>query len=132
MSNAQSLAKLRALRERIASLPEVAQKIAKRAAVEFSKLAREDFDAQRSPDGEAWTSGKDGKTVTLKKSGTLEDKATKYTATGRRVRASVTGVRYARYQRPARFIPRGLPPEWADRLREIAREEIDAHLRGSR
>lgn len=131
MNNSKAIAKLRELRARIASLPEVRAKIAKRVAEEFSKLARQDFDARTTPDGEPWKAGKGGKPVAHNRTGRLERAATAYTSNGRRIRASVGGVPYARYQRPGDFMPRRLPVEWAERVRQIAREEITAHMRGA-
>lgn len=123
---------LRELRARIASLPAVRARIAKRAAEEFSKMSKESFDAQQTPEGEPWKPGKGGRVPTLKKSGDLEKKATTYTASGSRVRAEALTLRYARYQLRRGFIPRKLPPAWLARLREIATEEITAHLTGGR
>lgn len=121
---------LRALRNRIASLPQVQTRIAKRTAEELSKLARQDFDAQRTASGQAWKPSKSGRRVTLKKTGTLESKATGYTAIGTRVRASVASVRYARFQLKRGFLPRRLPAAWAEPVRAIASDEITRHLRG--
>lgn len=132
MSNAEAFRKLRALRQQIASLPSVAERVARRAAAEFRKLAKADFDAGRTPDGDAWKPGKDGKRVTLKKSGRLEKKATDYEASGRHVRATVTTVPYARFQLRRGYMPRTLPAAWATRLRELARQEIEAHVGGGR
>lgn len=120
---------LRALRNRIASLPQVQERIARRAADEFSRMARTDFEAQRTASGDPW---KGKRRVTLKRSGKLEAKATRYEATGTRVRASVASVPYARYQLKRGFLPRGLPAKWAARVREIATEEITAHLQGAK
>lgn len=128
----QSSKDIRALRARIASLPSVVARIAQRVAAEFSRMAREDFDAQRSPNGVAWKPGKRGHPATLHKSGKLERAATTYTAIGGRVRASALSIPYARFQLRRPFMPKGVPDAWAKRAREIAREEIDAHLRGTR
>lgn len=119
----------RELRARIATLPDVRARIAKRAAVEFTILAKADYDAQRSPDGEAWEPGRKG-TPKHKRSGTLENAATTYEAVGTRVRVSAIGVPYARYQRPGDFIPKDLPPAFLAKLREISIDEITKHLTG--
>jgi len=125
---------VKALRARIASLPEVRAKIAKRVAEEFSKLAKVDFDAGVSPDGKPWGPGKRGKRVTLKRSGRLEAKATRFVAVGNTVRASALDIFYAKYQLKRSFMPsmKKLPPAWRDRVRAIATEEISKHLRGER
>ena len=123
---------LRALRSRIASLPQVQTAIARRVAAELSKLSHDDFEARTTPSGEPWKPGKGGRALTLKKSGRLEQKATRFTATGTRVRASVADVPWARFQIKRGFLPRALPAAWAKRVREIASEEISKHLGGGR
>lgn len=127
----RNLADLRALRARLVALPSVGTRIAKRVAVDFSALSRAAFEARQTPAGKAWEPSKTtGKPITLKKSGELEHKATTYTATGTRVRASVLALRYARYQLRLGFLPRRLPPAWNDRVKVISADEIARALRG--
>lgn len=119
----------RELRARIATLPDVRAKIAKRAAEEFTAMAKADYEAQRSPSGEAWAPGRKG-TPKRHRSGALEAAATTYEAVGSRIRVSAMSVRYARYQRPGDFIPKDLPPAYLKKLREISTDEITKHLTG--
>jgi len=126
-----NVSELREIRRRIGSLPEVTAKIAKRVAEAFTRLSEQAFDAQRRPDGGAWEAGENG-TPKLNRTGRLRAAATRFEAVGSTVRASVGSVPYARYQARRGFLPtKTLPAEWAEVARQIAREEIDRHMRGA-
>lgn len=126
-----SLAELRALRSRLADMPSVRTAIARRGAEALSKLAREDFDAQRTPSGKPWKPGKGGRALTLRRSGALEAAAVAYRAIGTVIRASVASVRYAKYQLGRGILPRALPEAWRSKLDEIAREELARFMRAA-
>lgn len=70
--------------------------MAAEAAPVLSKLAEETFSNSETPYEEAWKLGKDGKRVTLRKSGDLA-RYVKYVAIGTKLRVAL-GVRYAKYQ----------------------------------
>jgi hypothetical protein len=122
----RSIAELRALRKRLVGLRNLGAVVAPRVAERFSAIAREDFDARRGPNGSPWKPNKSGKVPTLRRSGALESAATRFRAIGSSIRASVLGVRYARYQNPGRFMPssKKLSPERAAVVEQIAEQEI--------
>jgi len=129
----RNTAELRALRKRLIELRQVGRAIAPRVAEKFSAIAKRDFDAKRSPSGAAWKPNKrTGRVPTLHKSGALEQAATAFRAIGTLIRASVLGVRYARYQQPRRFVPssKKLSPERAAVIRDVAEQEISRALGG--
>lgn len=106
----------------------LAQRVAAAAAPALSELAQESFDASTDPYGAPWPPAKDGGTVTLRATGTLE-KFLHYVVSGTRLRVSL-GVDYAKYQIGKRLVfPRAglLPPKYAAKLEEITvREAQDA------
>lgn len=119
--------------ERLRSLPTVTAKVAARVAPRLSELAAEAYDARRSVYGEPWGTGESGDPIDLYESGTLKGRALGYLAAGRTVRASVSTVKYARYQIKRGILPRGgakLPPAWEAEIRRIAGEELAAHVEG--
>lgn len=121
----KSMSELRALRDRLSRLPEVNARIAVRGATLFSDLAQQDFDRREGVAGTTWPSG-----ITLNKTGALRRLAIRYEAIGTKIRASVTAVRYAKYQLKYGFLPRVIPAEWSERLKQIADEELAAAMRG--
>lgn len=110
-------------------LPGVMTRVAPRVAAEFSDLARTAFESRRSVYGAPFTSPTQG-AIDLRESGALGSRATRYTASGTTVRASVASVRYARYQLKHGFLPaKGrLPQAWKDRIEAIIAEEIDREM----
>jgi hypothetical protein len=112
----------------LAKLPTVMVRVAPRAAAAFSGLARQSYSSASSVYGSPFV-GVAGR-LDLTVSGTLGSRATRYTATGTTVRASVGSVRYARYQLKHGFLPaRGrLPQAWRDRVDAIVREEIEREI----
>lgn len=128
----RNLQELRALRRRLVELRNVGAPVARRVADRFSTLARAQFDARRDPSGVPWKPGKRGKVPTLHRSGMLEHAAVTFRALGNTVRASVAGVRYARYQDPRRFVPstKKLSPERKAIVEQIAEQEIRRALGG--
>lgn len=112
----------------LAKLPSVMTAAAPRVATEFSTLADRAFGSASSVYGVPFA-GVGGR-LDLHESGTLGARATRYTAAGTTVRASVGAVRYARYQLKHGFLPaRGrLPQAWRDRVDAIVREEIAREL----
>lgn len=129
-----SKAQLAKLIERSRQLPSVSAKIAARAAARFSELAAQDFDAKQSVYGSTYGVGRrSGNEITLSKSGKLRALALRYMSAGRRVSASVGSLKYARYMLGRFwFLPRrgasNVPTAWKDALREIAADEMKAHL----
>jgi hypothetical protein len=128
----RNLTELRALRKRLVGLRNIGAVVAPRVAAQFSALGRADFDARRSPSGDAWKPNKGGKKVpSLRRSGTLEAAATAFRAFGHTVLASVAGVRYAKYQQPSRFVPsKKLSPQRQAVVESIAEQEIRRALGG--
>lgn len=134
MTAIRNTAELRALRKRLVELRNIGPVVARGVAARFSTLAREQFDAKRSPSGAAWKPNKrTGRVPTLKKSGKLEAAAAAFRAIGSLVRSSVLGVRYARYQQPSRFVPssRKLSPERNAIVEDVAEQEIRRALGGA-
>ncbi len=135
MSALRSLEELRALRARIADLPEVRARVAQRAAEKLGELAREAFDARRGVAGDPFGTGADGKPITLQKSGRLRAQALSYQANGTQVRASVGSVPYAKYHLGKGILPASgapLPAAWEAEIDAIAKDEIAQHLGGAR
>ena len=108
----------------------VAQKVAEAAAAAISALARQTFDASQDAYGIPWDAGRDGRAVTLRRSGTLS-KYLKYVAIGTKLRVSL-GVSYAKYpvgKRPA--LPKQgdpLPAAYTATLRRVAADVIRKEL----
>lgn len=130
----RNIAELRALRRRLVELRGVGRVVAARVAPRFTALARSQFDARESPSGAAWKpSKKTGKVPTLHRSGRLEQAATTFLAIGSTIRASIAGVRYARFQHPSRFLPSGkkLSPARTAIVEEVAEQEIRRALAGA-
>ncbi len=126
MTPIRSIGELRALRKRLVGLRNIGAVVAPRVAARFSAIARADFDARRGPSGKPWKPNKNGKVPTLRRTGELESAATAFRAFGSSIRASVLGIRYARYQNPGRFMPssKKLSPERAAVVEQIAEQEI--------
>lgn len=131
MTQLRSFEDLRALKARLANLPEVRARIAARAADRFGELAREAFDAKVSVNGDAFGKRADGKPMTLVKSGRLRADAINYDSFGTRVRASVGSVPYGKYQLKHGILPRSLPEQWDAELDAIAGEELALALGGT-
>lgn len=128
-----SIAKLRDFEARLRTLPTVvAQQIAARAADEITALARQTFAAGENAYGDAWEPGRDGRHVTLRKSGGIE-RGVRFVAIGTKIRAAL-GVPWARYQISKRPIfPKAgapLPPEYTRALTRITGEVCRAALGG--
>jgi hypothetical protein len=124
-----SFEQLRDLRAKLESMPSVGEAIAARVAPALSAAAQEAFDAGRTPfGGDFGASSVDGRTLDLNESGRLRAGAVAYHVEGRKVRASVGGVPYARYQLKRGFLPRKLPAAWEQTVRAIAQQEIANHL----
>ena len=123
-----SFAELAQLRKKLEQLPQVGDRVAKRAAERFSELARESFDAGEGVSGNSFGPG-----ITLKQSGELRAKALAYTAAGAAIRASVSSVPYARFQLKHNYLPRpgAIPTKWREELARIAGEELRRELVGS-
>ena len=126
MSEITSFAALAATRAKLIALPAVSARIAARVAPAFSALAQQSFDSQSSPYGDPWAPGADGQSVDLRKSGRLRSVALRYVAEGTRVRASIGGVSYARYQLKRGLLPKtgAIPSAWNARLIAIANDEL--------
>lgn len=122
---------MRALREKLSRLPGVGSKIAARIAASFSSSARASNASGSSVYGKPFES-KDGKRLTLRKSGRLLDVAASFVAIGRVVRSSIAAISYGRYRVKDGILPRSsmLPDAWQKDAERIAREEIDAALAG--
>lgn len=124
---------LRQFSEDLRRLPRVvAFKVAERAAPVISALAKETFDAQQTPEGQAWRPGKKGQTVTLRKTGALE-RWLLYRAIGTKIRVSL-GVAYAKFQigkRPV-FPRQGgeLPESYQQALRRTAVQVVKEEMGG--
>lgn len=131
-SEITSFAGLADLRAKLIALPAVSARIAEKVAPALSALAQQSFDAAQSPYGDPWGVGKDGKPITEKKSGKLRSNALRYVAAGRKVRASVGAVAYAKYQLKHGLLPKSgaLPAAWDARVTEIAQRELDEALHG--
>lgn len=128
-SSVGSFEQLRDLRARLDSMPSVGQAIASRVAPALSAVAQVAFDSGRTPlGGDFGASSVDGRALDLNESGKLRAQAVAYHAEGRKVRASVGGVPYARYQLKRGFLPRRLPAAWEQMVRAIAADEIAKHL----
>lgn len=125
MREITSFAALADLRKSLLALPEVSTRIAQRGAEAFTALAQADFAGRHSPYGDPWGDGRDGKPLTLDKSGKLRAQAIRYVAQGRAIRCSL-GVPYARYQLKHGLLPKAgkLPAAWNDALAKIANEEL--------
>ena len=106
----------------------LANRIAERAAPVITEFAQTSFESSTDPYGVAWVPSVDGKTVTLRDTGSLS-KFIRYVAIGSKLRVAL-GVPYAKYQiglRPV-FPAQGkpLPPNYSETLAKIAAEEIAA------
>jgi hypothetical protein len=128
------ISKIRALERSLRELPRVVgAKVATAAASAITTLAHATFATSSNPYGDPWDPGKDGQTVTLRKSGRLAQFA--YIAIGTRLRAQL-GPKYARYQVGRRpILPRNgsrMPAKYAATLRAKSSEVIRAELEGGR
>lgn len=124
---------MKALQDKLLRSPAVASRIAERAAARFSELAQQAYDARRSVYGRPFGKGDEGEQLDLKESGTLRAQALRYTAIGTKVRASVSAVRYARYQLKQGILPAkgSIPADWLPELQRIADEELAKFFGGS-
>lgn len=102
----------------------LAQLTAEKAAPIITEAAETTFHASQDPFGVPWVPGVDGQTVTLRKTGALEEKVF-YVAIGTRLRVAI-GVPYAKYQIGKRnvFPSQGalLPATYSDALAKAAAE----------
>lgn len=115
------------LQDKLLRSPTVAMRIAERAAQRFSELAQQAYDNKRGVSGKPFGKSEEtGEQLDLKESGTLRNQALRYTAIGTKVRASVSAVRYARYQLKHGILPaKGtIPADWLPELQRIADEEL--------
>lgn len=115
------------LQDKLLRSPTVAMRIAERAAERFSELAQQAYDNKRGVSGKPFGKSEEtGEQLDLKESGTLRAQALRYTAIGTKVRASVSAVRYARYQLKHGILPaKGtIPADWLPELNRIADEEL--------
>lgn len=128
MSGLDAFAKLKA---RMAKLPAVGARVAKRGAELFSQKAQQAFDAKESVYGVPFKDGSHGP-VDLVDEGTLREKALTYTAHGTTIKASLGAVPYARYQMKHGILPqRGkLPADWQAELAKIGDEELTKAAEG--
>ena len=120
--------------EALRSLPSVTAVVAARASERLSELAQESFSAQRSVYGDAYGEGSRGDAIDLRETGALEKRAVGYRSAGRRVYASVSSIKYARFLIKYGYMPRGgakLPPVWDAEIRRIAEEELAKHFAGA-
>jgi hypothetical protein len=111
------------LRRKLQRLPEVGAKLAPLVAAEWTRLAQQAFSAGESVDGVPFT-GRSG-AIDLHKSGALGSVATRYSAVGTKVRASVEAVRYARFQLKHGFLPRAIPGRWVAAADAIVTRELE-------
>lgn len=114
---------LRQFSEDLRRLPRVvAIRVAEESAPVITELAKQTFDSSETPYGDSWKLSKEGKRVTLHKSGDLS-RYVKYVAIGTRLRVAL-GVRYAKYQIGRRPVfPRqagDLPPAYVEALKRTA------------
>lgn len=113
-------------------LPKViAQRVAARTAPDLSARARAAFLAGESPYGDPWTPAKDGRPVTLRKTGRLFN-ALRFVSIGTITRA-VLAVPYLKYHIGTRqVLPPGgrkMPIAWSTAIAEFAHEEIGRQLK---
>lgn len=103
-------------------LPRVlAQRVAEAAAPALTDAAKGTFASSQSPYGAPWAPGKDGRPVTLRRTGALAT-FVRYVAIGTRLRVSL-GVSYAKYQigkRPVYPRQDALPDEYVQVLERTA------------
>ncbi len=122
---------LRDLVGQLRSLPSVTSRISERVAVRLSELAQEAFAAKRSVYGDPYPEGRLAP-IDLFESGELQKRAVGYRSAGRRVYASVSALRYARYLIKHGFMPKrgakNMPPTWDAEIRAIAEEELAKHF----
>lgn len=122
-------AELRALRQRLASLPEVNAQIAQRAAPAVTAAFQGDFSARRSPYGAPWRTK--GGAVSLDRTGRLRA-GLRFVPLGTRLRFSLS-VPYARFHLWRGFGPgKTLPAEWEAVISKVATVELDRHMGGGR
>lgn len=127
MQQLRNMSELRTLKDRLSRLPQVAARIAERAAEIFSASAAADMAAKESIRGVPYPKG-----VTLYKTGRLAKLAARYQAIGNKIRASVSSVPYAKFNLRFGFLPRTLPSEWSDSVSELAREELSSLVEDGR
>ena len=94
-------------------LSRVPERVAKLSAGGVTSEAQRAFDAGQSPNGEAWPATKTQGPRRLNDTGRLRAAATSFAAKGRRLVASIAGVKYARFQNPRLFLPKKpIPDAW--------------------
>ncbi len=128
MTRIADFAALADLQRKLQQSPELAKAVAAKAAPRLTTLAQQAFGSQ-SVYGVPYPSG-----VDLHESGRLKSEATRYTAHGTKVRASVAAVRHARYQLKHGYLPaKGrVPAAWEAEIRKLAQAEIAKHFGGRR
>lgn len=108
-----------------------AQKIATAAAPVLTTLLRATFDTSEDPYGVPWDSGRDGQTITLRKTGALAS-GLSFVAIGVLLRMRLA-ARHAKYQVGRRPVsPRQgepLPLAWREALARTARDVLTAEVR---
>lgn len=115
-------------------LPQLAARVAAKAAPRLAQRAQSAFDARTSPYGMPWGTGSDGRPITLRQSGALRAAALGYRAVATKIRSTVTSVRYAKYHIRRGILPRGgqaLPAAWEGDIRQMAVAEFKAISGGS-
>lgn len=108
-----------------------AQKIAAAAAPELTTLLRSTFDASQDAYGVPWDSGRDGKAVTLRRTGALAA-GLSFVAIGVLIRMRLS-ARHAKYQVGKRPVaPRQgepLPIAWREALVRVTRAVLASEVR---
>lgn len=110
----------------------IAQRVAAKASPAITARVQRTFLASERADGTGWAPGRDGRTITLRRSGALFAKV-QFVSTGTRMRA-VLGVPWAKYQLGKRPVfPGGrIPADWSGDIKRISIGEIEADLKRGR
>jgi hypothetical protein len=111
---------IRGLKQRINQLPiSIAHDVAARAAPSLTDAARSAFDGGQTVYGESRPAGRDGKALTLERTGATRG-GLRFEATGTIVRC-VLPTRWAKYLiGKYKILPQGaLPAEWQHKLAEL-------------
>lgn len=108
----------------LAKLPQLAARVAQKAAPLLAARARAAFDSHQTPYGNPWRKG-----ITLYKSGALRAAAIAYLQSGAKIKSTVAQVRYAKYHIREGILPRGgqaLPAAWEQDISREAQAEFHA------
>jgi hypothetical protein len=129
------LSSIRRFSESLKTLPFWAgREAARRSAPILTKLAQETFARSEDPNGVAWAPNVDGKTVTLRQSGTLAQFMV-YVAVGTIMRVAL-GTKYAKYQIGKRHVFPAfgavLPEAYRTALEDAANTAIKRELEATR